>query len=297
LTRCCRVSGANSREGRGDPPINKLIISLLVLSAIVCVALYMVVSPAPAIKRAESGPQTRTLAYQEKIARPAEEAKEVIPAAPAAAPAAPSPAQAPAQGAQAPLPPETGGAAAEEQGGTEMAALPQGEDEPRDPNALPWQHPSPPGAPPGMEAEADAPMPPPPGAYDDPQEPYDPSAALPEEVDPNGLPDEEPQEWVQVLVSGAGMHGAASDDAPMLFAFPYGRVLRVVSRYEGWVEVTDPQSAATGWMQAHLLAPARPPDARGVEAMYGEEPRERPGWLRRQGDGFADMISRALGGL
>ena len=175
--------------------------------------------------------------------------------------------------------------------------MPQGEDEPRDPNALPWQHPSPPGGPPGMEAEADAPMPPPPGAYDDPQEPYDPSAALPEEADPNGLPDDEPQEWVQVLVSGAGMRGAAADDAPMLFAFPYGRVLRVVSRYEGWVEVTDPQSAATGWMEAHLLAPARPPGARGVEAMYGEEPRERPGWLRRQGDGFADMITRALGGL
>jgi hypothetical protein len=177
-----------------------------------------------------------------------------------------------------------------------MASLPQGEDEPRDPNALPWQHPNPPGASPGVEAEADAPMPPPPGAYDDPQEPYDPSAALPEEVDLNGLPDEEPQEWVQVLVSGAGMHGAASNDAPMLFAFPYGRVLRVVSRYEGWVEVTDPQSAATGWMQAHLLAPVRPPGARGVEAMYGEEPREQPGWLRRQGDGFADMIHRALGG-
>jgi hypothetical protein len=178
-----------------------------------------------------------------------------------------------------------------------MAALPPGEDKPSDPNALPWQRPSPPNAPPGMEAEADAPMPPPPGAYDEPYDPYGPEAGLPEEVDPNGLPAEEPQEWVQVLVSGAGMHGAASDNAPMLFAFPYGRVLRVVSRYEGWVEVTDPQSAATGWMQAHLLAPARPPGPHGVEAMYGEEPRERPGWLQRQGDGFADMINRALGGL
>src|SRR5262245_57112550 len=262
----------------------------------------MVVSPpAPAIKRAQSEPQTRTLAYQEKIARTAEETKEVAPEAPAAAPAAAQPAApAPAQAAQAPLPPEPAtGAPAEAQGGTEteMAALPLGEDEPGDPNALPWQRPSPPHAPPGMEAEADAPMPPPPGAYDEPYAHYGPWAGLPEEVDPNGLPEEEPQEWVQVLVSGAGMHGAASDDAPMLFAFPYGRVLRVVSRYEGWVEVTDPQSAATGWMQAHLLAPARPPGARGVEAMYGEEPRERPGWLRRQRDGFADMISRALDGL
>ncbi|MET0381076.1 MAG: hypothetical protein ABWZ94_04175 [Methyloceanibacter sp.] len=271
----------------------------MALSAIVCVALYMVVTPpAPTVKRAESGPQTRTLAYQEKIARSAEETKEVAPEAPAPAPAASQPAaSAPAQRAQAPLPPETvTGAPAEAQGGTEMAALPPGEDEPGDPNALPWQRPSPPNAPPGMEAEADAPMPPPPGAYDEPYDPYDPQAGLPEEVDPNGLPAEEPQEWVQVLVSGAGMHGAASDDAPMLFAFPYGRVLRVVSRYEGWVEVTDPQSAATGWMQAHLLAPARPPGPPGVEAFYGEEPREHPSWLRRQGDGFADMINRALGG-
>jgi hypothetical protein len=268
----------------------------------------MVVSPAPTIKRAESGPQTRTLAYQEKIARTAEETKEVAPEAPAAAQAASQPAasapalsqpaaSAPAQAAQAQLPPETAtGAPAEEQRATEMAALPPGEDEPGDPNALPWQRPSRPNAPPGMEAEADALMLPPPGAYDEPYEPYDPQAGLPEEVDPNGLPAEEPQEWVQVLVSGAGMHGAASDDAPMLFGFPYGRVLRVVSRYEGWVEVTDPQSAATGWMQAHLLAPARPPGAPGVEAMYGEEPRERPSWLQRQGDGFADMINRALGG-
>jgi hypothetical protein len=282
----------------------------LVLSAIVCVALYMVVTPpAPTVKRAESGPATRTLAYQEKIARTAEETKEVVPEVPAPAPAAsqsaasaPAASQAaapaPAQGAQAPLPPETAtGAPAEAQGSTEMAALPPGEDEPSDPNALPWQRQRAPNAPPGMEAEADAPMPPPPGAYDEPYDPNGPQAGLPEEVDPNGLPEEEPQEWVQVLVSGASMHGAASDDAPMLFAFPYGRVLRVVSRYEGWVEVTDPQSAATGWMQAHLLAPARPPGPPGVDAMYGEEPRERPNWLERQGDGFADMITRALGGL
>ena len=264
---------------------------MLVLSGIVCVALYMVIGPAPTIKRAESESRSRTLAYQEKIVRAAEEA---VPDAPATAAASDPAAAAPAQSAQAPLPPETGaGAPAEEQGATEMAALPPGEGEPRDLNALPWRHPSATNAPPGMEAEADAPMPPPPGAYDDPS---DPSAMLPEDADPNALPEEEPQEWVQVLVSGAGMHGGASDDAPMLFAFPYGRVLRVVSRYEGWVEVTDPQSAATGWMQAHLLAPAPPPGAPGIEAMYGEEPRERPGWWRRNGGGFADMINRALGG-
>jgi hypothetical protein len=233
----------------------------------------MVIGPAPAINGRRAN-RIADAAYQEKIVRSAEEA---VPEASATAPAASDPAAtAPAPGTHAALPPETGaGAPAEEQAATEMAALPPGEGEPRDPNALPWQHPSPTNAPPGMEAEADAPMPPPPGAYDDPS---DPSATLPEDADPNALPEEEPQEWVQVLVSGAGMHGGASDDAPMLFAFPYGRVLRVVSRYEGWVEVTDPQSAATGWMQAHLLAPAPPPGTPGVEAMYNEEPRRHRRW-------------------
>ena len=129
----------------------------------------------------------------------------------------------------------------------------------------------------------------------------DSMAALPgEDADPNAFPAEpegEPQEWVQVLVSGAGMHGAASDDAPALFSFPYGRTLRVVSRYQGWVEVTDPQSAATGWMKAQYLAPvAAPGDPQQSEAMYEDERPRRRGWFRRNGGGLADMINRALGG-
>jgi hypothetical protein len=270
------------RDGR--PAINKLILSLLVLSGIVCVALYMVVSPAPAVKRAEVEPASRTLAYQDKIARAEEEAKQAAAQEKAAASEASVPANAvPAQGVPVATAPEAEASAPQpEQGATEMAALPPGEGEARDPDALPWQHPTPPNQPPGMEAEADAPMPPPPGAYDDPS---DPMAALPgEETDPNawpGGPEGEPQEWVQVLISGAGMHGTAAEDAPMLFAFPYGRVLRVVSRYEGWVEVTDPQSAATGWMQAHLLAPSPPPGAAPEYGAMYEEPRERWGFFRR----------------
>jgi hypothetical protein len=262
------------RDGR--PAINKLILSLLVLSGIVCVALYMVIGPAPAVKRVESAAQSRTLAYQDKIARAEEESKQqqaAIPETPAPAASAPVPA--------APTPESGASASEQEQGATEMAALPPDDGEASDSNALPWQHPAEPNRPPGLEAEADAPMPPPPGAYDDPS---DPMAALPgEETDPNawpGGPADEPQEWVQVLVSGAGMHPTASEDAPMLFAFPYGRTLRVVSRYEGWVEVVDPQSAATGWMQAHVLAPSPPPGA-PQEAFYEEEPRERRGIFRR----------------
>src|SRR4029079_19839556 len=66
---------------------------------------------------------------------------------------------------------------------------------------------------------------------------------------PQGAPGGPQEEWVQVLISGAGMYGTASEDAPMLFAFPYGRRLKVVSHYQGWVEVTDPQSTTTGWMK------------------------------------------------
>jgi hypothetical protein len=110
-----------------------------------------------------------------------------------------------------------------------------------------------------------------------------------------GMPRGPQEEWVQVLVSGAGMYGTASEDAPMLFAFPYGRRLKVVSHYEGWVEVTDPQSATTGWMKVGHVAPAAAPGAppQQVDTSYEEE---RPGWFRRRG-GLGDIISRALGGF
>jgi hypothetical protein len=129
-------------------------------------------------------------------------------------------------------------------------------------------------------------------------------AAVPgENDDPNAWPagpQDEPQQWVQVLVSGAGMHATASEDAPALFAFPYGRTLRVVSRYEGWVEVTDPQSAATGWMKAQYLAPTSPPGMRqeqNAEQTYDEDmPRWKRRWLRRHGGGLGDLIGRAIEG-
>lgn len=111
--------------------------------------------------------------------------------------------------------------------------------------------------------------------------------------------DQNTEEWVEVIVSGAGMRSTAADDAPMLFAFPYGRNLKVVSRFEGWVEVTDPQSAATGWMQAHALAPSTGNRGRSGQgqAYYDDQPQQgQGGWLRRNADGFGSMINRALGG-
>jgi hypothetical protein len=112
--------------------------------------------------------------------------------------------------------------------------------------------------------------------------------------------DQNGEEWVDVMVSGAPMRATASDDAPMLFAFPYGRNLKVVSRYEGWVEVTDPKSGATGWMQAGVLAPSaanRDPYGQN-QAYYDDAPRRgrRGGWLERNADEFSDMLNRAFGG-
>jgi len=106
------------------------------------------------------------------------------------------------------------------------------------------------------------------------------------------------EQWVEVMVSGSPMRATASDDAPMLFAFPSGRTLKVVSRYEGWVEVADPKSGATGWMQAGVLAPARA--NRGPygqnEAYYDGPPRRPRDWFRRGADEFSNMLNRAFGG-
>ncbi len=112
--------------------------------------------------------------------------------------------------------------------------------------------------------------------------------------------DQNGEEWVEVLISGAAMRSTASEDAPMLFAFPYGRNLKVVSRYEGWVEVTDPKSGATGWMQAGVVAPSRAnrnPYGQN-EAYYDDAPRRGRGggWFERNADEFSNMLNRAFGG-
>ena len=252
------------------------------------------------VKKADTTPAARPLAYEQQINRPDNSAPAPADSPPeqAAAPAE-QPQAAPAEADQTAASNEDAGAPPSNDDPSQMAALPHnGEVTISEPGALPWQKPDP-----AMQGEG------PDGSGPDAQGedvyPPDPMAAGPgPDADPNAYPagpEDEPQEWVQVLVSGAGMHGAASEDAPALFAFPYGRTLRVVSRYEGWVEVTDPQSAATGWMKAQYLAPAAPPGApQQSDAWYEDQQPQRRGWFRRNGGGgvggLADMINRALGG-
>jgi Bacterial SH3 domain len=63
--------------------------------------------------------------------------------------------------------------------------------------------------------------------------------------------------WVKVLGSPAGMRSSPSQSSPILFAFPEGRELRVVSRQARWVQVTDPGSKQSGWVaETSLVASA-----------------------------------------
>jgi len=282
----------------------------MVIAAIACGAIYVVISPPqPVIKRASSEPPSRLLPYEQQIARAPAPTAAPEAGAPQEQPTAPAEATAPEPGPQespeaTALPSD---APSDEAAASDTTALPpdEGADQSDPASQLPWQHAGRPDpAMPGEGAEAPDPMASLPGEGADPYDPYDPMAGPPadgaEPSDPNAALPGEPgsaDEWVQVLVSGAGMQSAAADDAPLLFAFPYGRNLRVVSRYEGWVEVTDPQSAATGWMKAQYLAPVAAPGApQQGEAYYDDEPQGRRGWFRRRPGGLADMINRALGG-
>ena len=285
--------------GDGRVTIKKLITSLLVIGAIACGAVYMALTSGPVVvKKADTPPAARPLAYEQQINRPDTSApapEENAPGQQAAAPAE-QPEAAPAEADQNSAANADAEAGPSNDDPSQMAALPHnGDVTVSEPGALPWQKPDPARQGEGPDGSG-------PGAQGEDAYPPDPMAAAPgPDADPNAYPaqpEEEPQEWVQVLVSGAGMHGAASEDAPALFAFPYGRTLRVVSRYENWVEVTDPQSAATGWMKAQYLAPAPAPGAPPQsDAWYDDQqPRQRHGWFQRNGGGFADMINRALGG-
>ena len=296
----------------------------MAIAGLACGAIYVVLSPQPTIKRTASAPPPRLLPYEKQISKAPEPA--AAPQESASEGHAISPVETETVKA-APKPDAQAAAAAEESAETQAdhgaqenagssGAMPPSEDadandgtamtpddgvNPADQTALPPDSGDgsyevtavPPGAAPPGGPYGDAPQGAPYGAAP-PNAPYGAGAPYGPDGAGQGEPGEGPGEWVQVLVSGAGMYATASDDAPMLFAFPYGRGLKVVSRYENWVEVTDPQSSATGWMKSQYLAPvAAAPGPPEETAGYEDA---RPGWFRRHRNGLADLIGRALGG-
>lgn len=280
----------------------------MAIGAIACGAVYIVLSPQPTIKRTASAPPSRLLPYERQITTPqptspdgsASQQKEISPVEPLpveTTPVAPDETAAPEPDAQdaaaaeqgTESAPDAGAPTADDPDSSDAAPLPPAENaDSSDPMAgPPEERPGPPdqmAARPREGAGPSQPMAPGEGA-----DAADPNAP------PPGGPGEGSDQWVQVLVSGAGMYASASDDASMLFAFPYGRNLRVVSRYENWVEVADPQSAATGWMKAQYLAPAAAPGP-PAEVDSGYEDEQPRGWFHRRPGGLADVISRVLGG-
>jgi hypothetical protein len=68
----------------------------------------------------------------------------------------------------------------------------------------------------------------------------------------------EPIEWTKVMLA-ARVHSEASVSSPTLRFYQPGTVLQVISRENGWVQVTDPTSQEGGWVFEQYLVPADRP--------------------------------------
>jgi Bacterial SH3 domain len=68
----------------------------------------------------------------------------------------------------------------------------------------------------------------------------------------------QPAEWAKVVFA-AKVHGDASISSPTLRFYQPGTTLQVISRQNGWVQVTDPPSGQGGWVFEQYLAPAEGP--------------------------------------
>ena len=68
----------------------------------------------------------------------------------------------------------------------------------------------------------------------------------------------QPIEWAKVVLA-AKVHGDASVSSPTLRFYPPGTPLQVVSRRNGWVQITDPTSGERGWVFEQYLVPADGP--------------------------------------
>jgi len=122
---------------------------------------------------------------------------------------------------------------------------------------------------------------------------------------PDAAPDQGQAEWANVMASAA-VHSEPSAQAPMIYALPAGRQLRVLAHSNGWAQVQDPSSGATGWVEARVLAPGsaaggRPGYDNPNEDAYADDGDRQDDWRwqrrHRQGGGFGDFVRRALGGF
>ena len=83
--------------------------------------------------------------------------------------------------------------------------------------------------------------------------------AIPTTTRPDGTA-YQPIEWARVVLA-AKVHGDASVSSPTLRFYQPGTALEVVSRQNGWVQITDPASGEGGWVFEQYLVPADGPTA------------------------------------
>ena len=76
--------------------------------------------------------------------------------------------------------------------------------------------------------------------------------AIPPTIGPDGTASQ-PIEWARVILA-ARAHDDASVSSPTLRFYQPGTALQVVSRQNGWVEITDPASGERGWVFERYLA-------------------------------------------
>jgi len=70
----------------------------------------------------------------------------------------------------------------------------------------------------------------------------------------------QPVEWAKVILA-AKVHGDASVSSPTVRLYPPGTTLQVLSRQNGWAQITDPTSGDRGWVYEQYLSPADGPTA------------------------------------
>ena len=75
------------------------------------------------------------------------------------------------------------------------------------------------------------------------------TAALPSENEPA----DDGKGEILVTKGLSSIYGSPSPSAPVLYAFPAGRQLRVIEREGGFARIKDLQSGATGWADERIL--------------------------------------------
>jgi len=110
-------------------------------------------------------------------------------------------------------------------------------------------------------------------------------------MEPDGTASQ-PIEWARVVLA-ARAHDDASVSSPTLRFYQPGTALQVVSRQNGWVQITDPASGESGWVFERYLAPADGPTATQTAMVtIASKPVAGPGTIAKKRVGASRPAAR-----